>query len=306
MSLVAVPLLVGFLAAALLLPRPVAPESIPLPDVDEGALERAREVDRRAAAEARRTPLEDDVRALGSALRELNTREARGEDEARLREARSAISASLSDVVARRGLAALARLRAVQLDAFLGEVRRFEATGEQGDELRALGGPFVERMTHVGWCKDHVVLLDDDARRAAYKTAWNGLVGAPAELALTVDETRVLYRFFLTHPHPSETARQSLTTARAAAKDPAGLAAIDAGEALAAEAWRLDRVERLGALDPAYPLAFARGVGEFRLGRYEASARSFRAWIDRHPDGPWSLRARNHLLAAARAADAVR
>ena len=33
-------------------------------------------------------------------------------------------------------------------------------------------------------------------------------------------------------------------------------------------------------------------------GRYDASAEAFRAWLDKHPDGPYSLRARNHLKAA--------
>jgi len=297
--------MVGLATGALLLPRPAAPEAVPLPEVDERALDRAREGDRRAAADARRSPLEDDVRALGSAIREFNVREARGEDEARLREARAALQAIVPDVVARRGLGALARLRAVQLEAFLEEVRRFERTGEESDELRALAGPFVPRMTHVGWCQGHAIALDDDARRVAYKLTWNGLVGSPADLAPTLDEMRVLFTFYLMHPHPSEASKQALAAARAAAKDPAALASIDAGEELAREAWRLERIERLGALDPAYPLSFARGVAQFRLGQHEAAAQSFRAWIDHHPDGPWALRAKNHLLAAMRAADAV-
>jgi hypothetical protein len=34
------------------------------------------------------------------------------------------------------------------------------------------------------------------------------------------------------------------------------------------------------------------------MGRFDASAQSFEAWLKDHPEGPWTLRARNHLKAA--------
>ena len=51
-------------------------------------------------------------------------------------------------------------------------------------------------------------------------------------------------------------------------------------------------------LDHDYPAAFARGVLYYRAGAYEASADSFRAVLATRPDGPWTLRAKNHLLEA--------
>jgi TolA-binding protein len=69
-------------------------------------------------------------------------------------------------------------------------------------------------------------------------------------------------------------------------------------EAMAAEGWRLDKVRRIGALDPAYPTAYAVGVAHYRHKDYEAAVESFRDWIDAHPNGPWTLRARNYIRAA--------
>ena len=40
------------------------------------------------------------------------------------------------------------------------------------------------------------------------------------------------------------------------------------------------------------------GVARYRHRDYEASVQSFREWLMQHPDGPWTIRARNHLRAA--------
>jgi hypothetical protein len=40
------------------------------------------------------------------------------------------------------------------------------------------------------------------------------------------------------------------------------------------------------------------GVAYYRVGRYDTSLEAFRSWIEKHPDGPLSLRARNHMKAA--------
>jgi hypothetical protein len=194
----------------------------------------------------------------------------------------------------------LLRLRAVQLESFLVEVERYEAGGEPSPELVAVGGNFIRRMEQVGWCKDHKVVLTNAERRAAFKQAWNGIVGVGARerFALTLDETRALYTLYLAHPHAPESAKQAIESARRAAKDKAACDALDAGERLASEGWRLEKLQRLGTLDPEYPLAYARGVSQFRMGRFDASAQSFEAWLKDHPEGPWTLRARNHLKAA--------
>ena len=295
-----VPLVVALALGALVLPRAVPPEEVPLPAVDARARAKIRANDRALAEKARRELLPVQVRALGSALREFNTRQAHDENIESLGEARRAIDEALPAAVDENSPEALIALRATQLEGFVSEVRTFEATGNESPELAALAGPFVRRMRMTGWCVDHTILLPEDALRAAYKLTWNGLLGFDArrEFALSLDEMRALYAFYLGHPHASEGARDRIEAARRTARTPQACAALDAGEQMAAEGWRIDKIKKLGALDATYPTAFALGVVQFRMGSFEASAESFRDWLRGHPDGPYTLRARNHLRSA--------
>jgi hypothetical protein len=295
-----------------LFPRAAPPENVPLPQVDARVIARVVDDDRARAARVARDPLPSDVRELGSDIRELNRREAKGADASAIALARNAIDRAVPAVLRDHGAAALLDLRAAQLEAFLTAVRRYEeagSAGQPGDELAELAGSFVPRMNDAGWCDaaTHRCLLDEDERRVAFKVTWNGVagVGARTELAPTVDEMRVLYTFYLLHPHVGEREKGIVAAARAAAttsKDPVACFSAAERERAALEAWRLDKVNRLGAIDHDYPLAFARGVVQYRMGKFEASAASFQTWLDAHPDGAFALRARNHLKAAIEAA----
>jgi hypothetical protein len=294
-----VPVLVALLLGPLLLPRPVAPSDVPLPRVDERAVEDAERLDRERAARAR-LGLPDDVRQLGQDLRDLNVYAARGAAAREPDVVRRELDRLLPLVEATLGIERVRELRAYQTQRFLEEVRAYARTGVVSAELEELGGTFVPRMEAAGWIVGKRCLMDDRELRVAYHLAWLATLGVESAPALepSLDEQRVLYAFYLRHPHPSEASRTALDAARRAARTPADCAALDAGERLAAEAWRLERVDRLGRLDPEYPHAFARGVVLFRLARYEDSARAFQAWLDAHPDGPLAIRARNHLRAA--------
>src|SRR5262249_27772124 len=156
------------------------------------------------AERARHTPLPSDVRELGSSIRELNRREARAEDAPSFTIARNAIDRAVPRVLVEHGPEALLNLRAAQLDAFLDAVHRYETGGPkaaQSDELAELAGSFITRMTDVGWCDaaTHRCVLDDDERRVAFKLTWNGVAGVSErnEFRPTLDETRVLYAFYL-------------------------------------------------------------------------------------------------------------
>jgi hypothetical protein len=299
-GLALVPVAVALVLGALLLPRAVPPEDVPVPNADGRALGRIRDADQALAARARHDLLPADVRALGSAIRDFNVRQAHEEPDARLVEARGAIDRALPDVLDKLGPGPLIALRATQLDAFVAETRAFEATGAESDELAALGGSFVRRMRAAGWCTGHTLAMPEDARRVAFKLTWNATLGLDArpELAPALDEMRVLYTFYIRHPHAPEAVRERFDAARRSARDEKACRALDAGEALAVESWRIDKIKKLGALDPAYPMSFALGVAHFRHGNYNASAESFRDWLRAHPDGPWTIRARNHLRAA--------
>ncbi len=88
---------------------------------------------------------------------------------------------------------------------------------------------------------------------------------------------------------------------RKTATDDKSCRALTAVERAAIESWRLDHIARLAAIDPSYPVEYARGVARFGRGEYRASADAFRKWLTDHPDGPLALRAQNFLRAAAQA-----
>ena len=307
LTLATIPMCVGLTFGALLLPRRAAPDIVPLPVVDVHTLARTENADRELAAHARAVPLKGPVRALGSVLRAFHTLEARDGGERALGEARRGVDQALIDVLgpARgvEGEAELLSLRALQLDEFLVEVRRFESTGEETEELRALAGTFIRTMRGEGWCDGHALTVPEDALRPMFKEMWNAFIGLdkrPA-FALTLDEARALYAFTIGHPHPSKSMRQALEAARRGARDTRACEAIAEAERSATEAWRLERIARIGAIDPRYPTDFARGVADYRRADFVASAQAFRHWLGDHPDGPLRLRAENYLRAATNA-----
>ncbi len=297
-----IPLAVAFVLGVLLLPRRVEPEGVPLPRVDPAALARVEAADRQLADRARREPLTGAVRALGSAVRDFHTLEARDADAQALFDARRAVDSALVDALG-GGLDPLLELRAVQLESFLTEVARFTSRGEQSAELAAVAGAFVRSMTVEGWCQGHALAPTGAALRTLYKHMWNGFLGLEgrAELRPALDEERALYAFTISHPHPGKPMRDALEAARRGARDERACAALDQAEQGAIEAWRLQQIARLAAVDPTYPAAYARGVASYRKGDFGASAEAFRDWLRGHPDGPYALRARNFLRAAAAA-----
>jgi len=312
-----IPASVAFVLLFLLMPRAVPPEDIPLPEIDARALAAVERDDVTRAQRARQTRLPDDVLAVGSAIRAFGkaqsaaTEVAVGDAEGRVEavsDARAHLDDALRQLVARStdpSTTSLVRedlrtLRAVQLAGFLDEVRRFEATGKSTPELEELGGAFVPRMSAAGWIEGKNVLLTEREQKVTYKLVWTTILGASqvSDLALTLDEQRVLYTLYLTRPHAPEAQRQGYVAQRKAASSAVECARADAEERAAAELWRADKIRKLGEVDPTYPTGFALGVAYFRAGRYDQSVEAFRAWSDRHPDGPWALRSRHHLKAA--------
>lgn len=293
--------------AALLLPRGAVPDAVPLPELDDRVIAREIRADADRAAKARAAPLPQTVRALGSAIRTFNTREATDATEIELADARADIERARLGVLGKGMDEDLLALRAVQLGGFLAEVRRFERTGESSAELEALGGTFVRRMRKVGWCRDHTVVLNDIERRAAFKGTWNALIEVDKRSAFKLSpmETRALYTLYFTHPHAPEAQRAQLALARRAAKDQATCARIDDGERAGEQSWLLTKLGEYAPLDPAYPAQLARGIAYYRRHQYADSARAFSQWLEDHPDGPWTLRARNYLRAATLAEEAT-
>jgi hypothetical protein len=298
-----VPLGAAIVLGLLLLPRATPAEDIPVPIADGRVLMHVRHDDAALA----NTVLPPDVRALGSALRAFNVLQAQQATDPyittpRLNEAREAVDHALSPIMPlpnRDDL--LLALRATQLQVFVTEVKAYEKTGKESAELVAVGGPFVHRMRDVGWgVGEHGLAASEDAMRVMFKAEWDGIVlhTDRAPFAPSLDEERALYAFYLRHPHAAEQTRKRIDEARVAAPTARACAALVEGEAMAAETWRLEKVKQISAIDPAYPRAYAMGVAHFRHKDYEAALESFRDWIGAHPDGPWTLRARNYIRAA--------
>jgi hypothetical protein len=300
MWLALIPLGAALALGLLLLPRRPPPDSVPVPIVDVAQLARTALADGELAEQARRQPLSGAVRALGSAMRDFHSLEATSADEGPLREARKKVTDALPAALA-EGERPLLALRAIQLEGFIGEVRRFERTGEQSAELSALAGGFVRAMTAEGWCTGHSLAPPETALRTLYKRMWNGLLGFEARPGFepTLDETRALYAFYLDRPHISKGMRAALEAARRGARDGRQCSALTEAARQATRSWSLDHVKSLAAIDPAYPGDYALGVASYLHGDYAASAAAFRRWLESHPEGPLALRARNFLRAAA-------
>ncbi len=284
-------LLAVFLAgssAILAVPRSIQPTEIPAPIAAPRALERVAREDAALAAAAERERLEVDVRALGRAMREYGLADADGND-AKIVEARRDIAQAAGRARA-QGDVPLLRLRAYQLASFQRELKRWEGTGEQTEELRELGGPFIESARRNGWIDGRRLLPGPAVRAALFKKRWTSLAALTGEaFDLTLDETRALYAFLLDHP-PHESLAPS-------PRDPEGKGA-SMRVAMAAETFRLQKLEELHRVDPSYPLDLARGVVLYRLRRYSLAVDAFQRHLDDHPEGPFALRAQNYLRAA--------
>lgn len=299
-----VPVTIGVVFLALLMPRATTPDAIPLPRADERELSRLAAEEDRIAREAESTRIDTDVLAVGSAYRRLKAAEAREEGDAALVAARTQIDDALAALRPRPGLERdLLALRAVQTRHFLDALRTWERTGETTNELVELGGAFVPRLLDAGWATTtptRRIVLDDTQRRVAFKLVWNAILDLEKRPAFTLplDEQRTMYRLYIERPHPSEMQRAALVAQRKSASDPQACARANFEEARQANQWRVEKIRRLGAIDPAYPTAYALGVALYHAGRYDLSADAFSAWLKEHPDGPYTLRARNHLKAA--------
>jgi tetratricopeptide (TPR) repeat protein len=295
-----IPILVGVLLAALLFPHDSAPDDVPLPTVDARAIERTERSDDARVSRAASAGLSAEVRALGEALRAFDTAEAKDAPRTPWPELRAAVDEARNLALEKGGIEAILDLRATQTSKFVDEVNAWRKTGQESDELAAIGGAFIRRMTLAGYVNGPKLALGDRELRVAYKLKWNAVArfeDVPA-FQPSLDEMRALYTFYILHPHASEAARETLAAARKNARTQADCDALEAGEKIAIEQWRLDKVEKLAAIDAAYPAPYARGVALYRAAKYDDSARAFEEWLRLHPDGPLTLRARNHLRAA--------
>lgn len=265
---------VSFAAAAAFLaaPRATKPLILPLPEPHRAVLARDRAAERARAERAKREELPYATRAVGETLRRFGVASASrgGNAEATLKDLRALAQAEHSVGHSENLLA----LRAVQTELFVAATRGWERSGKVDAELRELGGDFPELAERSGWLEDRRVTLEDEELALLFRMRWNDLTGLGATQPFTarLDEYRDRYALLLRHP---------------------------SGENAAVRLKRqLGYVAAMESLDHDYPAMFARGVLLYRAEAYEAAANAFRAHLETRPNGPWTLRAKNHLLEA--------
>lgn len=289
-------------------PRAVPPDDLPEPTPSAAGLAEVIRADEERALSLLPPPpgsrddaprpartLDHDVRALGDAVRAFGHAESEG-DGPGLEKARGRATTAAAAAITRSPDEVLV-LRAYQTHEFLRGMRELERTGEAPPDLLELAGTFPRSIEAYRWYDRPArrLLPDEAALRAMYKKRWNELTGLTGTtFALSLDEERALLRFLIAHP---AVAYPTLPPDAA----PAAARARALADSVAANEKRLSKIRELARLDPAYPAAFAEGVVLFRLGRFEQSAIAFERHLAAHPDGPWTLRARNHLKAALEA-----
>jgi len=268
-------LVVGVLVVAsaiLAIPRAAEPRTLPLPQPDRRALERAWRAEDALARKAHAEPLSYVVRAVGETLRRLGagTVHGQGVPTGLLRD----LEKLVQDARNQQRHQELQALRAVQTGLFIEAAHAWEKTGRVGTELRELGGDFPEVAKERGWLSRGHLELDDEELGILFRRRWTELTGTGDKppLAPSLDELRAWYALLLGRANAGQTREGRRTS----------LLAIAA----------------LERLDASYPADLARGVLLYQHGAYGAASDAFRRELERKKQGPYQLRARNHLLAA--------
>jgi len=271
LGLVAVAMAV--IAVWLALPRPVEPGAIlPLPEVDRGRERAEQAADRERAERARSQTLPYEVRAVGELVRRYGAYESRGDDTGAERSLEDAFDARRR-AQERFGPEPLRALRALQTELFAARLARLGRLVDGDRELSELAGNLPAHARRAGWTSaDGTLRLSERELLTFYRVRWTRLVGAVTDdaLGLSLAEFRAYYRALLEHPESQDPRER--------------------------EQRRLAYTDALGRRDPRFFADFTRGVLLYRLGETGAAARAFGDHLRKHPDGAWSLRAKNHLL----------
>jgi hypothetical protein len=258
------------LSALLVVPRNVPPELVPPPVVDrlEQRRERALEAGR---AKRARDGLPSEIRSVGEALRR-HGRAAFSEPEL-LPQRTAQLRRLAAEVVARGGAERLLELRALQATLLTQALAQRPA--EPPREAIELAGGLLDAGLARGWFAAPPDGADEAELETLFRIYWGNALGLGAHhpFSPSLNEWRVYYRFALGRPIPEPPDREGDLRRK------------------------LEYVTALAQHDQDYPAALARGILLYQSGAPAESAAELQAHLERFPDGPWSLRARNHLAA---------
>jgi hypothetical protein len=257
------------LSALLVVPRDVPPGFLPPPEVDRLEERRERQRDAERAVRAR-AGLSLEVRSVGEAFRRFGHAAFVAPETLPQRQAQ--LRRLTAEALRRDGPERLLELRALQTELWLAALETGSA--EPAPEAVELGGGLL--LTGRGdWFAPPPIGADDGERRALFRRYWAETVGIdPAHpFALTLNEWRAYYRFLLARPIPDPPQREGDLRRK------------------------LEYVAALAKHDQEYPEPLARGILLYWQGSPAPAAAALRAHLQRFPDGPWTLRAQNHLAA---------
>jgi hypothetical protein len=272
---------VALLAAWLALPQGTMPNYLPLPLLSKSELAAARQEQSSEAKQARQRPLGYSARAVGEAFRQLG-RLVHGGEPIDV-ERRNRFRDFVRRVRRETGDEPLKQLRAIQSELFLAALNDWQKTGVESDDLIELGGDFIDVATGLGWVQAVVRVqgtapaktlrtlgLDQDERFALFATRWTDLAGLAEDASLHLPRAWPLLAL---------RARLRLPLSELGPRD-------------------LNLVERVKRLAPNYPVHLSQGLLYVKLGDRGRAIEAFRTHLQNNPDGPYTLRAKNHLLYA--------
>jgi hypothetical protein len=253
------------------------PDYLPLPRIAAREIDSARSALEKHADAAYREPLSYDVRAAGEYFRQLGRIAQHGQAIGVIE--RERFRGLLRRARTTSGVDGILRLRAVEARLFGAALVEWERSGKENADLQELGGDFLKVANALGWCAPEQraarrgsssarsLELDQDERTALFLSRWSELAGLDADVPLRLDSVWPLLAL---------RARLRLPLSRLERRD-------------------LKLIERAKRLDPTYPEALGKGLVLARIGEASAAAEAFRMQLQLQPDGPYTLRARNHL-----------
>jgi hypothetical protein len=260
------------LSALLVVPRDVPPELLPPPHVDrlEQRRERQRDSER---TERARTParLSLAVRSVGEAFRRYG--QAAFSAPALLLQRQTQLRRLAAEALGREGPEPLLELRALQTELWQQALE--SGSAEPTSDAVELGGGLLDAARGHDWFLPPPAGADAGERTALFRQYWARALGFERQhpFALSLNEWRAHYRFLLSRPMPDPPLRDGDLRSK------------------------LEYVAALVLHDQEYPEALARGILLYWQGSPGPAAAALRDHLERFSDGPWTLRARNHLAA---------
>ncbi|HVZ36223.1 MAG TPA: hypothetical protein VG963_27535 [Polyangiaceae bacterium] len=262
-------------SALLVVPRAVEPDAVPPPVIDRS--EQARLVEQETVrAERAARGLSFDVRQVGEAYRRWGASSFAGDGRAELLQ--SQLQRLARELLDRHLAEQLLDLRALQAQLFVRSLNE-RADLEPTLERRELGADLFALGRTRGWFGAARSAADPREIGTLFRVHWAEVLGLTGQqpFAPTLNEWRVYYRFLLAQPTAQGSEREGDVRRK------------------------LSYVAALARYDQNYPAHLARGILLYQGGSPPEAAQELGAHLRQHPDGPWTLRAKNYLAACGAA-----